>query len=103
MGIVYISGPMSSLPEEEYRRNFNNAERFYQNLDYIVVNPVRIGEDYLKKNPKASYDELLENDLVYLRKCTHIALLEGYEHSNGCKVELQEAKDMGLQVIYHCI
>ena len=91
--IVYLSGPMSGLPVGTYTRKFMEAEEFYHDQGYKVVNPCNL---ILKD---ASYDELLENDLVHLRECTHIALLNGWFDSNGSKIELKEAKDLGLKII----
>lgn len=91
--IVYLSGPMSRLPVAVYTRRFKEAEEFYHDQGYEVVNPCNL---ILKD---ATYDELLENDLIHLRKCTHIALLNGWLDSKGSNIELKEAKDLGLKII----
>lgn len=91
--IVYISGPMSGLPVGTYTRRFMEAEEFYRDQGYEVVNPCNL---FI---PTATYDELLENDLVHLRQCTHIALLNEWFNSSGSKIELKEAKDMGLKIM----
>ena len=93
---IYLSGPMSSLTEEEYRSRFTSAETFFTNLGYTVINPVKLSDDYFKTNPEAGYDELMDNDLKYLKKCNQIALLEGWEDSKGCNIELQHSRTKGV-------
>jgi hypothetical protein len=39
---VYISGKMSGLTEEEYRKNFKDAENRLAELGYNVVNPCEL-------------------------------------------------------------
>ena len=39
-------------------------------------------------------------DLKALADCTHIALLEGWEDSQGAKTERVEALKLGLEIMY---
>ena len=67
---VYLSGPITGLPEEEYTRSFARAEQHFMSVD-----------------------------LEALRSCTHIALLSGWENSKGAVREKAEAERLGLEVM----
>jgi len=80
---VYLSGKITGLPKNVYTANFAKAERFYKGCGFSVINPVTIGEALLKRNPKAEYEDFMKEDIKALKDCTHLALLDGWEDSNG--------------------
>ena len=97
---IYLSGKITGLDKEDYTRQFARAESFYKTGGFDVVNPVAIGEEVLKINPKAEWQDFMIRDLEALRTCTHIALLEGWEESKGAKMEKAEAEKLGLEIMY---
>ena len=97
---IYLSGKITGREKEDYTRQFARAESFYKTGGFDVVNPVKIGEEVLKINPKAEWQDFMIRDLEALRTCTHIALLEGWEDSKGAKMEKAEAEKMGLEIMY---
>ena len=97
---IYLSGKITGLEKEDYTRQFARAESFYKTGGFDVVNPVKIGEEVLKINPKAEWQDFMIRDLEALRTCTHIALLEGWEESKGAKMEKAEAEKLGLEIMY---
>ena len=97
---IYLSGKITGLNKEDYTRQFARAESFYKTSGFDVVNPVKIGEEVLKINPKAEWQDFMIRDLEALRTCTHIALLEGWEESKGAKVEKAEAEKLGLEIMH---
>ena len=97
---IYLSGKITGLDKEVYSRQFERAESFYKTGGFDVVNPVTIGEEVLKINPKAEWQDFMIRDLEALRTCTHIVLLEGWEESKGAKMEKAEAEKMGLEIMY---
>ena len=98
---VYLSGPITGLPEPEYTRLFTRAEQHYRTAGYEVVNPVELGKALLLKNPGASYEDFMSIDLEALRSCTHIALLSGWENSKGAVREKAEAERLGLEIMQY--
>ena len=98
---VYLSGPITGLPKEEYTRNFARAEQHYTTAGFEVVNPVKLGEELLLKNPDASYEDFMSVDLEALRSCTMIALLSGWENSKGAVREKAEAERRGLEIMQY--
>lgn len=97
---IYLSGKITGREKEDYTRQFERAESFYKTGGFDVVNPVKIGEEVLKINPKAEWQDFMIRDLEALRTCTHIALLEGWEESKGAKMEKAEAEKLGLEIMY---
>ena len=96
---IYLSGKITGRDKDDYTRQFARAEQFYKSGGFDVVNPVKIGEEILKRNPKATYSEIMAADLKALADCTHIALLEGWEDSKGAKAERVEAEKQGLEIM----
>lgn len=97
---VYLSGKITGLKETEYKSVFQNAEDFYKSCGFEVVNPVKIGEEVLKLNASAEYEDFLVRDLEALSTCTHIVMLEGWETSAGARREKAEAERLGLEIMY---
>ena len=97
---IYLSGKITGREKEDYTKQFARAESFYKTSGFDVVNPVKIGEEILRKNPKAEWGDFMKADLEALKNCTHIALLEGWEESKGAKTEKAEAEKMGLEIMY---
>lgn len=50
--------------------------------------------------PKASYEDYMKADLKALSGCTHIAMLDGGEGSNGAKREKAEAERLGIEIMF---
>ena len=97
---IYLSGKITGLDKEVYTRQFERAETFYKTSGFDVINPVKIGEEILKQNPSATWEDFMQKDLEALKTCTHIALLEGWEESKGAKMEKAEAEKMGVEIMY---
>ena len=97
---IYLSGKITGREKEDYTRQFARAESFYKTGGFDVVNPVKIGEEVLKINPKAEWQDFMIRDLEALRTCTHIVLLEGWEESKGAKMEKAEAEKLGHEIMH---
>lgn len=91
---VYISGKMSGLTEEEYRKNFKDAENRLIELGYNVVNPCEL--TYLQK----SYSGMLLQALYALSQCDKIYMLKNWKESNGAKCEYWFAKGMEIEIMF---
>lgn len=97
---VYLSGKMTGLAESEYKMTFKRAEEFYKGCGYNVINPCDLSEDVLKRKPNATYEDFMAEDLKAISKCTHIAMLEGWETSPGAKREKAEAQRLGKEIMF---
>lgn len=89
---VYISGKITGLSEEQWIENFNAAEEALLEAGYRVINPTKVKVDL-------DYDEYLEIDLLMLRMCDAIYMLDDWKESNGARVERAAAVEYGLTVI----
>ena len=87
---VFISGGITGV--ENYRGKFLKREKQLKQLGHRVCNPVTVGERLkatLGREP--TYDEYLAEDLKCLEKCDAINHLDGWESSNGAKIEHEYA------------
>jgi len=91
---IYISGPMTGVPEHNFPAFFAAEERLTQ-AGFQPLNPARNfgGET---DRPRAEY---IRADLELLLQCDGIAMLPGWEKSRGAKLEYLIAWELGLPVI----
>ncbi len=90
---VYLSGPMSNMPDFNFPAFNTEAERL-RALGYDVINPVDINPD-----TTTPYNECLRNDLKALLDCDTIAMLDGWMDSNGAHLEMHVAQRVGIRVV----
>lgn len=93
MTTVYISGPMSGLPEYNYPA-FNEAAARLRALGYTVLNPA----EGFHGNHDLPYDTYIRRDVESVLKCDMIALLDGWEGSAGSHLEVAIAVGIGVPV-----
>ena len=94
---VYISGPMTGLPNMN-RKTFAEAEEWCRQQGMSPFNP---GWLLFEEDTAFKYDEMLQIDIAALSLCDMILLLPGYDKSNGARVELELATRLGLQIEYY--
>lgn len=88
---IYISGPMSGYPECNYPEFFR-VEKLLQQQGLLTVNPAN-------NDTGKSYREIIRGDLLMLiNNCDGLALLDGWEHSRGAKVERHIAEVMQMDI-----
>ncbi|PKQ59754.1 hypothetical protein B5566_02620 [Mycobacterium sp. MHSD3] len=93
--IIYISGPMSGLPEHNYPA-FNAKARELRAQGHEVINPAELPEP-AEEQP---WDWYLRRDLAELVKCTHVVLLPGWSKSRGAQLEYGVAVQLGMHITY---
>jgi len=91
---IYISGPMTGLPEHNFPAFFAAEERLRQ-AGFQPLNPARNfdGDTDLKRS------EYIRADLELLLQCDGIAMLPGWEKSRGAKLEYMLAWELRLPVL----
>lgn len=89
---VYLSGPMTGIPENNFPA-FHDAAEYLRALGYEVVSPAEIQE-------AGSWELCLRADLRELCTCDSIALMPGWENSKGANLELHVAHRLGMEVIH---
>lgn len=92
MSRVYVSGPMTGLPELNFPA-FNAAAFRLRALGLDVVNPADINPDNTM-----SWNACMRADIKALCDCTTLALLPGWQQSSGAHIELNLAHRLGMQI-----
>jgi hypothetical protein len=87
---IYIAGPMTGIPDQNYPAFHAAAERLRAD-GYWVVNPAEINV----KHPGCWYSAM-RADIQQLVTCEAIALLPGWENSRGATLEHHIAQNLGM-------
>jgi len=88
---VYVSGPMSGLPEFNYPAFFAAADRLRE-AGHEPVNPAEIGQ-----RPDWDWHDYM-NAIKMQKTCEGIYLLPGWRQSRGAVVEYYVALALGQRV-----
>lgn len=86
---VYISGQITGLEENEYRKLFNEAEDILAAFGYDPVNPAALEETEDTKN--WSWHDYMRRDIKLLCGCAYIYLLPNWRNSKGAQLEYMVA------------
>lgn len=89
---IYLSGPMSGIPDFNFPA-FNAEASRLRDLGYEVVNPAEIN------TADTPYNECLRNDVKALMDCDTIAMLDGWMNSNGAHLEMHMAHRVGMRIV----
>lgn len=91
MSKVYLSGPMSGIPDNNFPAFHHWAARL-RSQGHTVVSPAEIPES-------DTWENCLRADLRELCGCDTIALMPGWENSKGANLELHVAHRLGMAVM----
>jgi Domain of unknown function (DUF4406) len=91
---VYISGPMSGLPDLNFPA-FNAAAQQLRGLGIDAVNPAEINPD-----SGMAWADCMRADIKALCDCDALALLPGWEASRGAHLELHLAHRLEMKVVF---
>ena len=89
---LYISGKITGV--ENYKELFDEAEKYYTGLGYIVMNPAILPEGF-------EWDDYMPICLEMLKPCDVFALLEGWQNSPGAKCELKLALEDNKKIVLY--
>jgi len=90
---IYISGPMSGLPDLNFPAFHSEAARL-RALGYSVENPAEINHDN-----EAGWHDCMRRDLAALLTCDALALLDGWQSSAGAHLEMHVAHRVGMEIL----
>lgn len=90
---IYLSGPMSNLPDLNKPAFHAEAARL-RALGYEVENPadVELAEG-------ATWSDYMRTDLPLMLKCDTVVLLPGWNLSRGARLEEHIARSLGMHVV----
>lgn len=93
-GRLYLSGPMTGIPEYNAPA-FNALATWYRAMGYEVVNPAEV-----KLPDGATWHDFMRADLKLMLDCTGIHMLPGWENSKGAVIEHDLAVKLGFEVTF---
>lgn len=92
---IYISGPITGFSIDEVRQRFDTWKQKLTADGYKVVIPTENGLP-----PNASWLEHMRRDIELLHDCDAIFMLEGWQKSNGCRIEFNIAVEAKIPIIF---
>lgn len=107
---VYITGKISGLPEEEYKRLFAEAATLLRGHGFEPVNPLDVKPECEEscdsglKFDDGSYQHkwqcYMKYDIIEMLKCDAIFPLDNHFDSAGARLEMEIASRVGLPLIF---
>jgi len=90
---IYIAGPMTGLPENNYPA-FNEAAAKLRDAGYEVENPAENPEPQCK-----TWAGYMRMAIAQVVRCSCVVLLPGWENSKGAVIEHRLANELGMVVV----
>lgn len=90
---VYISGPMTGIPEWNHPA-FNKVASKLRELGEDVCNPA----EFFDGNTELHRTDYIRKSIEELLDCTDVVTLPGWEFSEGATLEVQMAKELGYKI-----
>lgn len=90
---LYLSGPMTGLPEFNYPA-FRQAAKTLREKDFDVFDP----SEMFGGDPTRERFEYMREDIKALLECDLVVLLPGWENSEGAKLEVEVAKQCNIPI-----
>lgn len=91
---VYLSGPMTGLPDFN-RPAFHAAAAALREQGHVVINPAEVD-----LGPDATWVDYMRVHLAEIaRRVTQVFVLPGWEGSRGAQLEVHVARSLGLPVV----
>jgi len=90
---VYLSGPMTGLPEANHPAFFE-YERRLVTAGWVVVNPARINPPSDRPASEEARASCIWRDLKAVRACDCLAAMPGWPKSIGARAEMFLARSL---------
>lgn len=94
---IFLSGPMTDLPESNYPA-FNATAARLRALGYHVENPAENPEP-VSLAGEPSWTDYMRLSIAQLVTCNVVALLPGWANSRGAHMERHIALDLRMRVL----
>ena len=92
---IYLSGKISGTDLDYVRRLFDKVATTLRALGHEVSNPLCNGLS--ESDP---WEDHIAKDIINLTDCEGIYMLQGWEDSQGARIEHAVAKELGKAVFY---
>lgn len=106
LGAIYLSGPMTGLPEYNFPEFRRVAKQLYEK-GFEVVNPAdnvipeyptdRVPET--KEERQKMWVAFMRKDIKAIADCDAIAVLRGWQNSRGARLEVTIAHMLGMPIL----
>jgi hypothetical protein len=104
MSFIYLAGPVSGRPEQEYIPHFDRvADEIRRNaggLNIVPFNPARWCRDSGPAAKDAPWHLFMRACLPRLADSDGIGLLQGWEKSRGARLEYFISQELKIPVVY---
>lgn len=91
----YISIPITGRDIDEVKREIDSLKHVLRNNEYIPISPFDREVDF-----NATHEQHMREDFKLLLDCDAILMARNWEHSIGCRAELNVALTCGIKIIY---
>lgn len=98
-GKIYIAGPMRNYEALNFEEFFVTARRL-RKLNWEVENPAAYDVKRWFAGETLTEKEILSSDIQLLVDCDAIFMLDGWDKSDGARMEYYFAKGVGMEVIF---
>lgn len=92
---IYLSGKISGTDLTHTHKRFSDVATTLRALGHEVTNPLCNGLS--ETDP---WEDHIAKDIINLIGCEGIYMLQGWEDSQGARIEHAVAKEIGLKVMY---
>lgn len=92
---IYIAGRVTGLKPEQYEPMFATVKKELEAAGHEVINPLTD----IPHEDVNNWGLTIIECLPYVAQCDCIALLPGWEKSNGAQIEYHFARGLRLQVL----
>ena len=96
--MVYVSGPVTR--NENAIEQFEEADKFLRKIGHIPLNPIRIDAPHPLKMGKWLY--YMRKSVELLMKSDALFLLDGWEKSDGARIEFDLCVKLGIPIYFNC-
>ena len=92
---IYIAGRVSGLKPEVYEKQFATVKAELEKAGHEVINPLTD----IPHEDTTNWGLTIMECLPYVAQCDCIALLPGWQRSNGAQIEYHFACGLKLQIL----
>lgn len=103
--VVYLSGPITGMDENNYKA-FAHCQEKIEAMGFQVLNPHEICQfidPKLYETEEDFWQACMRECCSKLPYAHHIVTLEGWENSRGAKKEVAIARELGFIEVHHII
>ena len=96
-GTVYISGPVTGKNRKNALDDFGRAEKALTQIDYDVVNPMKLIPDDFQGDWTVAMRLCL---IEMLEKCDTVYFMKDWKTSRGARIEHFLAMQLGFNILF---